>query len=139
VHEIAKVRGEDINLVARTPRVVGKGAVDATLPLHPVLVEAIPRWGILIPPPGTSSGWSPVISGVAIAQTDRMIGDNTMSSTTVTVRRDEEGNVHAHWVGSVTFHPRVYGDPGSFGSLINECVENFERELKSEINLDLTR
>ena len=62
-----------------------------------------------------------------------------MSSTAVTVRRDDEGNVHAHWSGSVTFHPSIYGDPGSFGSLINECVENFERELKSEINLDLTR
>ncbi|MGO9925148.1 MAG: hypothetical protein ACLPLP_03110 [Mycobacterium sp.] len=62
-----------------------------------------------------------------------------MSSTTVTVRRDEDGNVHAHWVGSVTFHPSIYGDPGSFESLINECVENFTRELNSEINLDFTR
>ena len=62
-----------------------------------------------------------------------------MSSTTVTVRRDEEGNVHAHWTGSVTFHPSIYGDPDSFGSLINECVENFTRELQSEINLDFTR
>ncbi len=62
-----------------------------------------------------------------------------MSSTSVTVRRDDEGNVHAHWSGSVTFPRSIYGDPGSFGALINECVENFERELKSEINLDLTR
>jgi len=65
--------------------------------------------------------------------------DNKMSSTSVTVRRDDEGNVVAHWVGSVTFHPSVYGNPGSFGSLIDECVENFKRELKAEINLDLTR
>jgi len=62
-----------------------------------------------------------------------------MSSTTVTVRRDEEGNVVARWVGSVTFPPSVYGDPASFGTLIDQCVENFTRELKSEINLDLTR
>ncbi len=62
-----------------------------------------------------------------------------MSSTTVTVRRDEEGNVVAHWSGSVTFHPSIYGDPDSFRSLIDECVENFTRELKSEINLDFTR
>lgn len=62
-----------------------------------------------------------------------------MSSTSVTVRRDDEGNVIAHWVGSVTFPPSVYGDPGSFGALIDECVANFTRELKSEINLDLTR
>jgi hypothetical protein len=57
-----------------------------------------------------------------------------MSSTSVTVRRDEEGNVHAHWVGSVTFDPSVYGDPPSFHSLINECVENFTRQLQAEIN-----
>jgi hypothetical protein len=62
-----------------------------------------------------------------------------MSSTSVTVRRDEEGNVHAHWSGSVTFDPSIYGDPGSFKSLITECVQNFERELEAEINLDLTR
>jgi hypothetical protein len=62
-----------------------------------------------------------------------------MGSTTVTVRRDEEGNVVARWVGSVTFPPSTYGDPGSFGALIDQCVENFTRELKSEINLDLTR
>jgi hypothetical protein len=59
-----------------------------------------------------------------------------MSSTTVTVRRDEEGNVVAHWTGTATFHPSVYGDPGSFGSLINECVENFTRELQSKISAD---
>jgi hypothetical protein len=57
-----------------------------------------------------------------------------MSSTEVTVRRDEEGKVHAHWVGSVTFAPSVYGDPSSFHSLINECVENFTRQLQAEIN-----
>ncbi len=62
-----------------------------------------------------------------------------MSSTNVTVRRDEEGNIHAHWVGSVTFPPSIYGDPHAFGSLINECVENFTTALKSEINLDLMR
>ena len=60
--------------------------------------------------------------------------DNKMGSTTVTVRRDEEGNVHAHWTGSVTFHPDIYGDPHSFRSLINECVENFTRQLQAEIN-----
>ncbi len=65
--------------------------------------------------------------------------DNEMGSTNVTVRRDGEGNVVAHWVGSVTFHPSIYGDPGAFGLLIDECVENFKRELRSEINLDLTR
>jgi hypothetical protein len=65
--------------------------------------------------------------------------NNKMSSTTVTVRRNKEGNVVAHWTGSVTFHPSIYGDPHAFASLIDECAENFTRELKSEINLDLTR
>jgi hypothetical protein len=57
-----------------------------------------------------------------------------VSMTNVTVRRDEKGNVHAHWVGSVSFHPSVYADPSSFHSLINECVENFTRQLQAEIN-----
>jgi integrase/recombinase XerD len=48
VHEIAKVRGEDIDLDARTLRVTGKGNRTETLPLHPLLVEAarsMPRRG----------------------------------------------------------------------------------------------
>ena len=56
-----------------------------------------------------------------------------MISTSVTVRRDEEGNVVAHWVGSATFDPSVYGDPDSFGSLMKECVENFTTQLQAEI------
>jgi hypothetical protein len=59
-----------------------------------------------------------------------------MSSTSVTVRRDEEGNVVVHWVGTVTFDPSVYGDPDSFGSLMNECVEDFTRQLQAEITAD---
>lgn len=37
VHEIAKVRGEDADHTAGQLRVVGKGRVDRTLPLHPVV------------------------------------------------------------------------------------------------------
>ena len=59
-----------------------------------------------------------------------------MSLTNVTVRRDGEGNVHAHWVGTASFHPSVYGDPSSFHSLINECVEDFKRQLQAEITAD---
>ena len=40
VHEIAKVRGEDVDASAGTITVTGKGAVTATLPLHPLLIEA---------------------------------------------------------------------------------------------------
>ena len=61
-----------------------------------------------------------------------------MSSTNVNVTRDEEGDVHAHWVGTVTFHPSVYGDPESFHSLIDECLENFKTALLSEINTNFT-
>ena len=48
VHEIAKVRGEDVDAGARTLRVTGKGGRTETLPLHPLLVEAaatMPRKG----------------------------------------------------------------------------------------------
>lgn len=39
VHEIAKVRGEDVDLDAATLRVFGKGGKDATIPLHELLFE----------------------------------------------------------------------------------------------------
>jgi integrase/recombinase XerD len=39
VHEIAKIRGEDVDRIAGTLRVVGKGGVDGLLPLHPVIAE----------------------------------------------------------------------------------------------------
>jgi len=38
-HEIAKLRGQDVDPDARTLHVVGKGGHGATIPLHPVLVE----------------------------------------------------------------------------------------------------
>ncbi|MCV7090197.1 site-specific integrase [Mycobacterium interjectum] len=40
VHEIAKFRGEDIDLDARTLRVTGKGGRTDSLPVHPMLVAA---------------------------------------------------------------------------------------------------
>lgn len=39
-HEIAKVRGQDVDVDARTLYIVGKGGHAATIPLHPLLVEA---------------------------------------------------------------------------------------------------
>jgi integrase/recombinase XerD len=39
VHEIAKIRGEDLDLSAMTLRVNGKGNVDACVPLHPRIVD----------------------------------------------------------------------------------------------------
>lgn len=48
VHEIAKIRGEDLDLSARSLRVIGKGDVDATIALSDDLLreaEAWPRQG----------------------------------------------------------------------------------------------
>jgi len=59
VHEIAKFRGEDIDLDRRTLRVTGKGGVTAVLPLHPLLVDAaqqMPRRGIWFPANSTRAG-----------------------------------------------------------------------------------
>lgn len=39
VHEIAKIRGEDVDLVGARLYVVGKGGVDEWLPLHPKIAE----------------------------------------------------------------------------------------------------
>lgn len=52
VHEIAKIRGQDIDLVAGTLHVIGKGGSDYDLPLHPMLAEiaaTMPRVGYWFP------------------------------------------------------------------------------------------
>lgn len=52
VHEVAKHRGEYIDHDAQTLRVIGKGGVDWTVPLHPViaeLAEHFPRTGYWFP------------------------------------------------------------------------------------------
>lgn len=52
VHEIAKLRGEDVDLIGRRLRVVGKGGLDAMLPLHSVIAEqarVMPRRGWWFP------------------------------------------------------------------------------------------
>ncbi|NUP83862.1 MAG: tyrosine-type recombinase/integrase [Nonomuraea sp.] len=52
VHEAAKIRGEDVDLISMTLRVVGKGAVDEVVPLHPLIAaEAAkyPRRGYWFP------------------------------------------------------------------------------------------
>lgn len=44
VHEIAKVRGEDVDRRMKTLRVVGKGGVDEELPLHPMIAAEARRY-----------------------------------------------------------------------------------------------
>lgn len=55
VHEIAKIRGEDIDYVGMQLRVIGKGGTDRTLPLHPIVAEFaadFPRRGWWFPAQG---------------------------------------------------------------------------------------
>lgn len=52
VHEIAKVKGEHFDLIARTVEVTGKGGVAKVMPLHPLVVEIayqMPRKGYWFP------------------------------------------------------------------------------------------
>lgn len=52
VHEIAKVRGEDVDLIGGRFRVCGKGGVEVWLPLHPVIADeakGYPRRGYWFP------------------------------------------------------------------------------------------
>lgn len=54
VSEIAKVRGQDVDLIAQTLTVKGKGGKRATLPLHPLVAEVavmMPRRGWWFPSP----------------------------------------------------------------------------------------
>ncbi|MCV7300868.1 tyrosine-type recombinase/integrase [Mycobacterium barrassiae] len=58
-HEIAKVRGQDVDPDARTLYVIGKGGHAATIPLHPLLVEvarAMPARGWWFPANSTRPG-----------------------------------------------------------------------------------
>lgn len=44
VHEIAKIRGEDIDLLNKSVHVLGKGNVEEWLPLHPVIAAEAGEW-----------------------------------------------------------------------------------------------
>ena len=58
-HEIAKVRGQDVDIDARTLHVVGKGGHGASIPLHPKIIEAagtMPRRGWWFPSNSTRPG-----------------------------------------------------------------------------------
>lgn len=52
VHEAAKVRGEDFDLIGKRFRIVGKGGVEVWVPLHPVIgaeARRYPRRGYWFP------------------------------------------------------------------------------------------
>lgn len=44
VHEAAKIRGQDVDLVAGTLRIVGKGGVDELVPLHPTIAAEAAKY-----------------------------------------------------------------------------------------------
>lgn len=95
VHEIAKVRGEDVDLLAMEIRVVGKGEEDVRLPLHPmvaVLASQFPRRGY----------W--FISHTGNASRESHILGKSVSDilANIMTRAGIEGGGHRlrHWLGS---------------------------------------
>jgi integrase len=90
VHEIAKLRGEHCDLVARTMIVTGKGSVTVTMPLHRLVIEhawLMPRKGF----------WFPGCDG---GHQRRESVSNTIKS--VMVRAGVPGSAHQlrHWFGT---------------------------------------
>lgn len=75
VHEVAKVRGEDVSDGALT--VMGKGGVLSTVPLHPLvalLAETMPRVGFWFPSPSSTGHVSRVTVSQAITRAMRRAG-----------------------------------------------------------------
>ncbi len=93
-HEIAKVRGQDVDPDARTLHVVGKGGHAATIPLHPVLVEAaetMPRHGWWFPANSRRPGQHVLSRGVVDAIGDAMRRGGIPGGTAHRLR---------HWYGT---------------------------------------
>lgn len=92
VHEAAKIRGEDVDLVGQRLRVVGKGGVEKWLPLHPTIAteaRRYPRRGYWFP--------SPKRPGRAIRR------DSLSAVISRAMRRCEiPGTAHSlrHWFGT---------------------------------------
>lgn len=93
-HEIAKVRGQDVDIEARTLHVVGKGGHGATIPLHPLIVEhaeSMPRRGWWFPSNSTRPG-------------QHMRGQVVSMTVRDAMRRADipEGGAHRlrHWYGT---------------------------------------
>ncbi len=90
VHEIAKIKGEHLDLLDRTMTVTGKGGVIATLPLHRLVV----MHAALMPSKGY---WFPSANG---GHQRRESISNTIKSAMV--RAGVSGSAHQlrHWFGS---------------------------------------
>lgn len=69
VHEIAKIRGEDIDLAAGWLIVAGKGGVTKPIPVHPEvakIAESMPEFGWWFPSPRRTADH---VSPIAVSQT----------------------------------------------------------------------
>lgn len=95
VHEVAKVRGEDVDLDAGLLFVAGKGGVTATLPLHELVAAAavdMPRRGY----------W--FATHEYTGRTGHIHGNSVSSMLSVAMRRAgiPDGTAHRlrHWYGS---------------------------------------
>lgn len=95
VHEIAKIRGEDVDLVARELRVIGKGDEDFTLPLHPAVAsfaKHFPRRGY----------WFVTHIG-NVARADHVLGKSISDIiANIMTRAEVAGGAHRlrHWYGT---------------------------------------
>lgn len=91
VHEIAKIRGQDVDRIAGTLRVLGKGGTDEVLPLHPMLdavAAEMPSRGY----------WFPANSGIGCIRS-RSVTDLI---TAAMRRAGVPGTPHSlrHWYGT---------------------------------------
>lgn len=87
VSEIAKVQGEDIDLVAGTITLHGKGSKDRTIPLHPVIAAdaaTMPTRGWWFPSPARPG--QPIRSGSVSAHLSAVIARAGFDATAHTLR-----------------------------------------------------
>ena len=91
VHEIARVRGEDVNLDAGTLRVIGKGGSDDVVPLHPVVAadaRTMPRRG----------WWFPAVDGPGPVRRDSVSA--VLSRALKRAGIDATAHQLRHWYGT---------------------------------------
>ncbi|WP_258955655.1 tyrosine-type recombinase/integrase [Rhodococcus erythropolis] len=92
-HEIAKVRGEDVDLIGKTLKVTGKGGVTAVLPLHDDLAELaadMPRKG----------WWFPSRTDPRRPMRSKSV-TNTLKSLMMRADVPNTGHSLRHWFGTM--------------------------------------
>lgn len=96
IHEVAKIRGEDVDLIGMEITVVGKGGVRDVVPLHPRLVpvaESMPEAGWWFPTyTGNRQGRGPILARSA----------STIVATAMRRAGIVDGGAHRlrHWFGT---------------------------------------